>query len=198
MFYFGSLGIIEEPLRAATLAAVNAARTAGSTIVFDANYRAPLWASPAHAVKAIRAILPLVDILKVNAAELALLTEERLTLDAAARQLLSLGPTLVVTTLGADGCHAATAKLSLEVAGFAVNTVDASGCGDAFVGGLIAQLLQTAHGGQDLTAPTLQQALLFANAAAALTATRRGVIPALPTTAAVHDFLDPFTHTHVR
>jgi fructokinase len=193
-FYFGALGISGEPLRAATLSAARHARAAGCMILFDANYRASLWQSEAHAVEALRAVLPFVDVLKVNEAELALLTGNDQGFDAA--RLLTLGPSLVVTTLGPAGCRAVTAHQDLAVAGFPVAAVDASGCGDAFVGGLISQLLLAADWRQTLAAAALRNALQFANATAALTALQRGVIPALPRAADVLAFLDSSISTH--
>jgi len=78
-----------------------------------------------------------------------------------------------------------------------VNTVDATGCGDAFMGALLARLA-AALGGQNkasravlesLSPAGLTEVFVFANAAGALTATKKGVIPALPTTREVEDFL---------
>jgi fructokinase len=83
------------------------------------------------------------------------------------------------------------------VAGFPVTAVDATGCGDAFMGALLVGL-SAATGGEaerrrerlsGLTVPALESAFRYANAAGALTATRKGVIPALPTAAQVSAFL---------
>jgi fructokinase len=115
-------------------------------------------------------------------------------LDAAAR-LLDLGPTLVVITLGPHGALYRTRTAGGYVRGFAVETVDATGCGDAFIAGLLWQLVREGgiNGASDARRPfadTLLPGILrYANAVGALTATRQGVMPALPTAAEVEAFL---------
>jgi sugar/nucleoside kinase (ribokinase family) len=74
------------------------------------------------------------------------------------------------------------------VPGFAVQTVDATGCGDAFVAALLSRF--AAGDWRERLAPQwLRPALRYANAAGALTALTQGVIPALPTAAQVENFL---------
>jgi fructokinase len=65
-----------------------------------------------------------------------------------------------------------------------VAAVDATGAGDAYAGALIAGLLERGAPG-DLDAGQLAGLARFANAAGALTTTRKGGIPALPTREAV-------------
>ena len=75
---------------------------------------------------------------------------------------------------------------------FAVPTVDAIGCGDAFMAGVLAGLLGGAGRGAwpaRLDNDTLPLILRYANAVGALTATRPGALPALPTAAEVKAFL---------
>jgi len=78
------------------------------------------------------------------------------------------------------------------VPAFPVDTVDAIGCGDAFMAGVLAGLLGNADGGawsQRLDDDHLRPILRYANAVGALTATRAGALPALPTAAEVDEFL---------
>ena len=72
---------------------------------------------------------------------------------------------------------------------FKVKTVDAVGCGDAFVAGLLCQLVVNANWRDQLSVARMRDILHYANAVGALTATKQGVIPALPTANQVNEFL---------
>lgn len=193
--HVGSLSLTDEPARSATFRAVEVAASRGALISYDVNYRPSLWARPADALAQARALLPRVDVLKVNAEELALLAGEDGTpaqarIEPLSRALLAEGPTVVIVTLGAAGSAFCTAEGFGFVEAFAVDTVDAIGCGDSFVAALLVSLLGGRGGWRaKLTPGALHAALRTASAAAALTATRRGVIPALPTAEEVAAFL---------
>jgi fructokinase len=186
-YHFGSVSLSVEPCRSAALQGARCARDAGGLVSFDMNYRAQLWESESRAVREATAALPMVDILKVNETELKLLTR---TDDAVAgcTRIVQQGPMLAVATLGPDGCAWATRRSSGRVPGYAVEIVDATGCGDAFMAALLTRLLVATgnRAGERLTrlaaleAEALASTLLWANAAGALTALRKGVMPALP------------------
>lgn len=184
----GSLSLVDEPARSATYAAVERARAAGALISFDVNYRPTLWASPEAALAQIGALIPRVHLLKVNEGELALLGGDRPAAEVVAG-LLAAGPELVVVTRGAQGSAAYWRGGQAAAPAFAVPTIDATGCGDAFIAGLLVRLTATADWRAVLAPAPLEQALVYANAAGALTAQTQGVIPALPTAAQVEVFL---------
>ncbi len=186
-FHFGSLSLIEEPSRTATLEAVKIANAAGALISFDVNYRPLLWSREA-AYAQVMATLPQVDLLKVNEGELALLTggddpAER------ARSLLEKGPRLVVVTLGPEGSYFQTARGGKYVPAFKVDTIDATGCGDAFIAGLLWQFISHGDWRAQLSVERMSEVVRYANGVGALTALKLGVIPALPTAAEVERFL---------
>lgn len=197
VLHFGSVSLSVEPSRSATLAAVRLAREAGALISFDVNYRPSLWPNPAEALDVILAVLPQVHLLKVNEVELEMLSGSS-DLDDGSQTLLERGPNLCVVTLGLHGSFFRSAQGNGSVPGFTVTTVDAIGCGDAFVAGLLVQILSLPlrAGGpgrgswrDQLTPERLSRMLRYANAVGALTATKQGVIPALPTAAEVSQFL---------
>lgn len=197
VLHFGSVSLSVEPSRSATLEAVRLARAAGVLISFDVNYRPSLWPNPDEALTIIQTALPQAHLVKVNETELELLTGSP-DLETGSQTLLGYGPDLVVVTLGPNGSFFRSAQGSGYVPGFAVPTVDAIGCGDAFVAGLLTKLLSLPllGGGpgkgswpDPLTPPHLQPILRYANAVGALTATKQGVIPALPTAAEAAAFL---------
>jgi len=187
-FHFGSLSLGQEPSRSATMEAVRVAREAGALISFDVNYRPTLWNSPQEAYDRIMATVPHVDLLKVNEVELALLAGSE-DLDAASKALLEQGPDLCVVTLGPEGSYFQVAGGGEHVPAFKVQTVDATGCGDAFVAGLLCQLIAADDWRDRLSPARMREVLGYANAVGALTALTQGVIPALPTADQVDEFL---------
>ncbi len=62
-------------------------------------------------------------------------------LDAAGQKLLTLGPELCIITLGPQGSYFRISEGGEHVPGFSVHTVDATGCGDAFIASLLTQLI---------------------------------------------------------
>jgi fructokinase len=187
-FHFGSLSLGQEPSRGATLEAARIAREGGALISFDVNYRPTLWSSPQQAYEQVMTTIPIANLLKVNEVELALLAGSE-DVDAASKVLLEMGPDLCVVTLGPEGSYFRVAEGGEHVPPFKVQAVDAVGCGDAFVAGLLCQLVIDADWRAQLSMARMRQTLRYANAVGALTALKQGVIPALPTAAMVDKFL---------
>ena len=201
-FHFGSLSLGQEPSRSATLEAARIARQGGALISFDVNYRPLLWRGPDEARERVMATVPEVDLLKVNEIELEVLTGDRDPATASAK-LLDCGPALVVVTLGPLGSFFRCRAGGEHVPAFRVETVDATGCGDAFIAGLLCQLITPTRSlpvsgrgagervdwRSQLTLDRMREILRYANAVGALTALTLGVIPALPTAEQVETFL---------
>jgi fructokinase len=187
VYHFGSVSLAVEPCRSAALEGAAFARGKGALVSFDVNYRPGLWDGDARAKSEILEALPRADIVKVNEDELRLLSG---TSDAPAgcAKILDHGPALCVATLGPHGSAWAARGSSGRVQGFAVDVVDATGCGDAFMAALLVKILSALGGHAEgrrsllegLTKDVLADALSWANAAGALTARRKGVMPALP------------------
>jgi ribokinase len=105
----------------------------------------------------------------------------------AARKLVLAGLPRVLLKLGSDGALLAQcsddAPESVAIhhfPAFRVDAVDTTAAGDAFTAALGIRLAQ---------GEPLERAIIFANAAGALTATRLGAQPSLPTAAEVGTFL---------
>lgn len=185
-FHFGSISLIAEPARSATLHAVALARSSGKLITYDPNLRLALWPDAQAARAGMRLGLAEAEIVKIGAEELAFLTGDEDPV-AAARALWHPRMKLMAVTRGGEGSLWLTPDRQGVVPGFAVDAVDTTGAGDAFMAGFIAGLLA----GRDLPteASRLDAICRFANAAGALTATGRGAIPSLPTREAVERFM---------
>ncbi len=188
IIHFGGVSLSADPAREAVLAAAAAARVAGRLVAYDPNWRPWLWPDQADGRRRLLDAVTVANIVKLSDVDLEFLTGSRGASDGAAR-LLNRGPGLVVVTRGSAGAYLATHAAHVDVAGFAVQEVDATGCGDAFMAGLLVALLGSGRLPGDLDSATLAEIGRFANAAGALTATRKGGIPALPARAAVEAFL---------
>ncbi len=149
--------------RAATARAVVEARRGKALVCFDVNYRAKLW-NPEEAKAALMPLLADVDILISTAADAQLL----LSRSGTAEQLAGLlaqrfgAKTVVITDTGR--CAAAQDGQIVSKEGYAVESVDRVGAGDAFAAGFIHGFLT---GGLD-------RALEYAVAVGALKHTYRG------------------------
>ncbi len=189
-FHFGSISLISEPARSAALHAVKIAREAGLLISFDPNLRLNLWPDAKAARDGMRLGWLLANVVKVSEEELAFLGETA-DLAEAACKLWHNDLRVLIVTRGKAGCRYVSATFSGELAGFAVNTVDTTGAGDGFVAGLLKGLL--AQPGAHADEERLRAICRYANAVGALATTRRGAIPALPTTEQVESFLSKQT-----
>lgn len=185
IFHFGSLSLCSEPARSATFQAIRWARQAGLLVSYDPNLRPGLWTSEAAMRTAVLEALPLADLVKLSEEELCLLAGSA-DLSEALDRLWQPQLQLLAVTLGARGCQLRSPEGDLESPGFRVQALDTTGAGDAFMAGLLAGLLRA---GKAPSLRTLEGILRRANAAAALSTTRYGAIPAMPRTEELEAFL---------
>lgn len=92
-----------------------------------------------------------------------------------------LGPPTVIVTLGKRGCFVSQASGGAHIPGHVVKAVDTTGAGDAFVGGFAAGFVK--HDGDVLAAARQGQAV------AALSVTKPGTAPSMPTARELAAFL---------
>jgi len=187
IFHFGSISLIAEPSRSATLRALVVSRDAGMLISFDPNIRFNLWPDAESAKAQIMAVWEQADIIKISQEELIFLTGISHP-EKGGRRLWHNGLRLLVITQGRDGCTYLTPDHLGYLEGFHVKAIDSTGAGDAFVAGLLMGLHKQPEAFKDEA--ILREVCQFANAAGALTTTKRGAIPALPTTEMVETFLE--------
>ena len=176
--HFGSVSLTTDPARGATLYAAKTAKGHGAIISYDPNYRASLWNSQAEAVEAMLEPLPMVDVLKVSDEELPLLTGTE-DLEAGSKILADKGISLVLVTLGANGAYYRFKGCTGHVPGIRVKVGDTNGAGDTFFGAALSQLAKFEKL-EDVTVAGLEKIIAVANKAAALTTSRHGAIPAMP------------------
>ncbi|MBF2049041.1 MAG: ribokinase [Elainella sp. C42_A2020_010] len=165
---------LEVPLEA-VVAAAKVAKQSGVTVILD----------PAPARTDLpTALYPLLDIVTPNQVETSQLAgfpvTDLETARKAATVLQQRGVGTVITKLGKQGALCMTPTETFEIPAFPVQAVDTVAAGDAFNGGLAAGLAA----GMPLREATQQAA-----AVAALSVTKAGAQPSLPTRAELDAFL---------
>ncbi|GAB4139045.1 MAG: ribokinase [Cyanobacteria bacterium J069] len=157
------------------VAAAKAAKAAGVTVIFDP--------APAHPDLPLE-LFPLIDIITPNQVETGQLVgfpiPDLATAQKAAVALHERGVGTVITKLGKAGALCVTRGETFEIPTFPVQAVDTVAAGDSFNGGLAAGLA---------AGLTLRQATTQAAAVAALSVSKPGAQPSLPTRAELQAFL---------
>ncbi|HEU0213088.1 MAG TPA: 5-dehydro-2-deoxygluconokinase [Jiangellaceae bacterium] len=178
VFWATVTGLSAEPSRSATMAALQARRRNGWTIL-DLDYRPTLWSSFGQARRHARTAISHADVIVGNLDEFDMALGAR-DPKAAAQAALDAGVRLAVVKRGPHGVLALDADGAVEVAPVRVDVVNGLGAGDAFGGALCHGLL---------AGWPLERTVRFANAAGAIVATRIACSEAMPTSAQVERLL---------
>ncbi|MDH4240435.1 MAG: ribokinase [Phycisphaerae bacterium] len=148
------------------------------------NNNVPFILDPAPAQKLSPELLNMVDVLTPNETEARILTgievKDRNSANAAAQKLLECGVKNVILTMGASGYLTVSNEGTKFVEARKVTAIDSTAAGDAFTGSLAVGLAK----GQ-----TLSEAALFANNVAAVSVTRMGAQPSMPTVEEIDKFI---------
>lgn len=180
-----SIALANEPSRSSTFFAMKKIKEAGGFISFDPNLRDEVWANQSDIRSVVLKAVALADVVKFSDDELLFLTET-VTLTAALAKVKQYQNELVLITQGEKGAIVIHHDQQQQLVGKAIQPVDTTGAGDAFVGGLITYLAQS----ECWNKPTeIVQAVQWANACGALATTQKGAMTALPLTEQLQQYL---------
>ena len=127
-----------------------------------------------------KAVIPVVDVMKVSEEELLLLTEEP-DYEKAALKILKQGPRIVAVTLGEKGAMIATQQHCETVKATPIEKIiDTTGAGDCFWGGFLSKYLKYGKGIEVLSWEEIMQCAVMGNSVAGLCVQKRGGIPSVP------------------
>jgi fructokinase len=192
VFHCGSITLVNEPGASAQYKAVAMARERGLMVTYDPNYREDLWPDKARAHRVIYDGFKYAHLAKVSEEEWAIATGHA-DFEAGIAAVLAQGPELLVISRGGAGSIATNGEYRIELPALkGIDVVETTGAGDGFMAAMIFKLLpERERYGSLAKVPeaTVRRALMFANAVGALTCTRRGAIPALPTLGEVEAFM---------
>ncbi|MCR8999312.1 MULTISPECIES: ribokinase [Rahnella] len=164
---------LESPLDT-VIAAAKIAKDNGTQVILN----------PAPACELPDQLLARVDIITPNETEAEKLTGIKVDSNeaaaCAAKALHEKGIATVIITLGSKGVWLSQNGEGKLVAGFRVKAVDTIAAGDTFNGALVTALLE---------GKTMDSAVRFAHAAAAIAVTRPGAQPSVPWRNEIDDFL---------
>jgi 2-dehydro-3-deoxygluconokinase len=200
---------LSDACRQAAFDALDYASKRRIPISFDLNYRPQLWGRdeadtnlrgrPPRLSGEARAVfermLGHAAIFKLGHDEAEAVWAMGLSAQEYARRFQEMNKGIVVVTRGAHGAIAYDGVNWVDHPGFVVEVVDPVGAGDAFVAGLLGGILESCTPREflglsaGLRQPILGRAIEIANAAGALTCTRRGDTAAMPTMAEVRGFI---------
>ncbi|NLH16831.1 MAG: ribokinase [Phycisphaerae bacterium] len=147
-------------------------------------HRVPVILNPAPAQSLPDGLLAKVSILTPNEIEAGMLTgisvTDEISAKAAAQILRSRGVAAVIITLGDRGSLLSGCDHAAMIPAFKVKPVDATAAGDVFNGALAVRLSE-GH--------SIEDAVQFASAAAAISVTRLGAQPSAPRRKEIEEFL---------
>jgi ribokinase len=157
-----------------------------TTVKLAREHQVPVILNPAPFQEFPREILKDIAYITPNETEAYELTgvevKDEQTALAASQRLHEMGVGTVIVTMGKQGAYVYNAEERGKlVRGYKVNAVDTTGAGDAFNGGF-AHALSTGQ--------SLDEAITYANAVAALSVTKIGTAPAMPYKHEVKELLE--------
>jgi len=177
---FGSVALKTEQAKDTHRELIGRAEKAGAVICFDPNLRFNLWEDKEELKSVVKEFAAYADVIKVGRDELEFITG--LSAEEAVKSVFTGKLKILLVTDGGKGAKLYLADgRSYSCNGYKVKSIDTTGAGDSFFGGIIAQLME-----ERLSASTLiggktdyVKILDFACKCGAYTTTGYGAIPAM-------------------
>ena len=172
-----------EPSRSAAFRALDLARAAGLTVIFDVDYRPYSWPSAEVASDVLTRAAALSDVIVGNDEEFGFMAGRPDQGLAKARDLAATSAGIVVYKRGPDGAITFADGQEIATGIYKVEALKPTGAGDSFMAGFLAALADGA---------AMRDALLRGSACASIVVAKPGCAPAMPKPAE----LDAFLSTH--
>jgi len=187
-FHFGSISLLIESMSDAIIGLFRIFREKTNALTFlDPNIRPSFISDRDTFLRMMSELIQKTDVLKLSDEDLCYLTGER-DVESGLRALKRDSITFV--TLGRKGCIVSMKGDIIYVPAFDIDAVETTGCGDAFMAGVIYQLHNIGRGKLDtVSIRMLKEIAKFSNAAAAIVATRYGAAVSMPTVEEVQELL---------
>lgn len=185
ILHFCSLALVSEECRNTLTSAITKVKGQGGLLSFDVNLREQMWSDRQQMFTTIHHFASQADILKLSEEEWYWLAETH-DFAKAIDMLHSIPSKLKVVTYGAQGSMVLWQNQVIHFNGYAVNSVDTTGAGDAFMAGLLAGI---AKNNLPVNLPNLYRVMAQASACGALATTQKGALTASPDSTAVEIFI---------
>jgi len=177
---FGSVALKTERAKATHEKLLERAGKAGAIICFDPNLRFNLWESKDELKETVNRFASYADVIKVGGDELEFITGK--PVEEAVKTAFTGKLKMLLVTDGGKGAKLYLADgREFSRSGYKVKTVDTTGAGDSFFGGVIAQLMEENLSVNELVNGKTDygKILDFACKCGAYTTTGYGAIPAM-------------------
>ncbi len=178
IFHFGSISLLEGSSVDVYLEAFARFKKHGTITSLDPNIRPTLIKDRKAYLDMIFNVASSVSIIKMSDDDLRYLSGLD-DLREGIKRLPAKPETLIFITLGPDGAAVRFQGEYIEVPGFKVKVKETTGCGDAFMAGILYQLWKLEDLSQ-LNKERLKSVLTFANKVAAIVATGYGAANSMP------------------
>lgn len=179
IMHFSSVDLIPSPMKETHHTLIQKFHEANGLVIFDPNLRFPLWPELALLKETVQVFMPEAHILKISDEELDFITGIK-DVEEAIQSLFNGKTEAVIYTEGPKGATVYFKEGNVHVPGEVVTVEDTTGAGDAFIGAVIYQLLNSERQIEFLK-ENAYDILSFANKVGAYTTTGKGAIESLPT-----------------
>lgn len=189
ILHFGSAtGLLEGELKKTYYALLDLAKKKKMFISFDPNYRDALISKRQlpQFIQDCKVFIASADFVKMSDEEVLMITGKT-ELDEAVKAVHTLGAKAVAITLGSKGTYLSVSGKHTIVESIAIQQVDSTGAGDAFVGALLSRIIH--FGKRQFSFDEWQTMTRFANCVGAMTCTKHGAIDAIPSLKQVQEKL---------
>lgn len=175
LFHFGSAtAFLDGELKNTYYKLKDYAKKNNKIITFDANYRDALFSdNKEEFVKCCKDFIKDSNIVKLSEEE-AILISNMDNIEEAAKYIVSIGCENLIITLGKEGALLTTKEKQAFIPVKEVKMVDATGAGDAFIGAVIAQVLNNKD-------KTIEEIIKIANLVGGITTKKLGALESIPT-----------------
>jgi len=152
-----------EPSRSAVLKGLRLAREHSKIVSFDPNYNSSIWPEIKEAMAVITEAAGLATIVKCSIDDAKRIFGRNKEPEKYIEKLHSLGPKIVVFTMGAKGMLVSANGELTHVPGRKIKAVDATGAGDALWAGFLVamldgnDLIRSAHFAREVVEMKLQE-----------------------------------------
>ena len=191
IIHFGSAtGLLEGNLKKTYINFFYFAQENKTFCSFDPNYRDTLLPENnlSRYKRECTTFIKKCDLVKMSEDELFILTDTRDVIEGA-RILNDIGARVVVITMGKSGSYLSMKNQAEIIPTIPIKQVDATGAGDAFMGGVLYQLSQM-EDIKKLPFEKWKEIIRFANVVGGLTTTKYGAMEGIPTLEEVNALLN--------
>ncbi|MDL4843146.1 aminoimidazole riboside kinase [Aquibacillus rhizosphaerae] len=195
LLHIGSISLIDNPIKTATIKAVDEAKTNGMIVSYDPNLRLSLWPNEEVAHETIISMIPKADVLKISEEELNFITREE-DVQKGLKKIREYNVPLIFVTVGSKGCWVITNQGSSKIDAMKVKTIDTTGAGDAFMSSVLYCLHERDSDVYSITLKEAEEIARFSSVAGGLAASVKGAMSALPDLTTVEKNLHNITSLH--